>query len=132
MLVDTSVWIDYFNGYTSPEAERFAKAIGNDETIDLPGIVWTEILLGLRTETEAARIQNLLDAFDTVKEPTHQDYLESARIYRVCRNKGFTIRSTIDCLIAQLCLRDNLPLLSKDRDFKHISQCFPLRLIECQ
>lgn len=131
MLVDTSVWIDYFNGHPSLEAERLASAIGNDETIALPGIVWTEILLGLRTETEALRIQNLLDAFDTLKAPTHQDYLEAARIYRTCRSKGFTIRSTIDCLIAQLCLRDNLTLLSKDNDFKCISQCFPLRLVEC-
>ena len=130
MLVDTSVWIDYFDGFPSPEAERLAKAIKDDEAISLPGIVWTEILLGLRTEAEAAKIQNLLDAFDTVKSPSHHDYLASARIYRVCRSKGFTVRSTIDCVIAQLCLRDNLLLLSKDRDFKGISQCFPLRLAE--
>jgi predicted nucleic acid-binding protein len=131
MLVDTSVWIDYFNGFPSPEAERLAKAIRDDETIAMPGIVITEILLGLRTEAEAVRIQNLLDAFDTIKDPTHQDYIESARIYRTCRSKGFTIHSTVDCVIAQLCLRDNLPLLSKDRDFKSISQWFPLRLVEC-
>jgi predicted nucleic acid-binding protein len=131
MLVDTSVWIDYFNGYRSHEAERLASAIKDDETIALPGIVWTEILLGLRTETEALRIQNLLDAFDTIKDPSHQDYLEAARIYRTCRSKGFTIRSTLDCLIAQLCLRDNMSLLSKDQDFKRIRQCFPLCLVEC-
>jgi predicted nucleic acid-binding protein len=130
MLVDTSVWIDYFNGFPSPEAERLANAIKDDETIALPGIVWTEILLGLRTEAEALRIQNLLDAFDTIKDLTHQDYIEAARIYRTCRGKGFTIRSTIDCLIAQLCLRDDLPLLSKDSDFKRIGQCFPLCLVE--
>jgi predicted nucleic acid-binding protein len=57
MLVDTSVWIDYFNGYTSPEAERLTRAISDDEPIALPEIVWTEILLGLRTETDAVRIQ---------------------------------------------------------------------------
>ncbi len=131
MLVDTSVWIDYFNGHPSPEAERLARAIRDDETIALPGIVITEILLGLRTEAEAARIQNLLDAFDTIQGPTHQNYIESARIYRTCRSKGFTIRSTIDCLIAQLCLRDNLVLLSKDRDFKCICQWFSLILVEC-
>jgi predicted nucleic acid-binding protein len=131
MLVDTSVWIDYFNGYLSPEAERLATAIRDDEAIALPGIVWTEILIGLRTEAEAVKIQNLLDAFDTIKDPTHQDYLASARIYRVCRSKGFTIGSTIDCVIAQLCLRDNFPLLSKDRDFKTISQWFSLASVEC-
>ena len=130
MLVDTSVWIDYFNGFPSPESERLAKAIKDDEAIALPGIVWTEILLGLSTEAEAIKIQNLLDAFDTVKSPSHQDYLEAARIYRTCRSKGVTIRSTIDCVIAQLCLRDNLPLLSKDLDFIRINKFFPLRLAE--
>lgn len=131
MLVDTSVWIDYFNGYASPEAERLTRAIRDDEPIALPGIVWTEILSGLRTETDAVRIQNLLDAFNTIEDPIHQDYIKSARIYRICRSKGFTIRSTIDCVIAQLCLRDNLPLLNKGNDFRRIIQCFPLRLVEC-
>ncbi len=130
MLVDTSVWIDYFNGHPSPEAERLTRAIRDDETIALPGIVWTEILLGLRTEAEAVKIQNLLDAFDAIKEPNQQDCLAAARIYRTCRSEGFTIRSTIDCVIAQLCLRDNLLLLSKDRDFKYISQWFPLQMVE--
>lgn len=131
MLVDTSVWIDYFNGHPSPEANRLAQAISDNEAIALPGLVWTEILLGLSNETEAIKIANLLDAFETVPEPRQQDYLEAARIYRTCRNKGYTIRSTIDCIIAQLCLRDNLPLLSKDRDFKTISQWFSLTLVEC-
>ncbi|MGX2029283.1 MULTISPECIES: type II toxin-antitoxin system VapC family toxin [Methylocaldum] len=129
MLVDTSVWIDYFNGHASAEADRLSQALADAEPIALPGVVWTEILLGLRTESEAVKISGLLEAFDYVKEPAQSDYIEAARIYRACRAKGYTIRSTIDCVIARLCLRDNLPLLCKDRDFQAISQCFPLRLI---
>jgi predicted nucleic acid-binding protein len=86
-------------------------------------------LLGLCTESEAARIAGLLDAFDYIMEPTRAEYLEAARIYRICRSKGYTIRSLVDCLIAQICLRDGLPLLCKDRDFQAISQSFSLRLI---
>lgn len=128
MLVDTSVWIDYFNGYQSPQAHRLTRAIADAEPIYIPGLVLTEILLGLRTEAEAAKIAYLLEAFSFVKEPTRHDYVLAANLYRVCRTQGYTIRSTIDCLIAQLCLRDNLPLLCKDRDFQAISHCFPLKL----
>lgn len=129
MLVDTSVWIDFFNGFASAEAERLSRAIAEGERIALPGIVLTEILLGLKHEADATRIAGLLEAFEWVAEPTPHDYIEAARLYRVCRSKGFTIRSTIDCLIAQLCLRDGLPLLSKDRDFRVMADHLPLNLI---
>ena len=130
MLVDTSVWIDFFNGYESKHAECLTSAIADAEPIFIPGVVLTEILLGLKHETEAKRIAALLDAFDAVPEPTRVDYIEAARIYRLCRAKGFTIRSTIDCLIARLCLREGLHLLTKDGDFKAIADCVPLRLVD--
>lgn len=129
MLVDTSVWIDFFNGYQSRQAELLASVIAEAAPIVIPGVVLTEILLGLDNDAEAERISTLLDAFDTVAEPTRADYIEAARIYRLCRAKGFTVRSTIDCLIAQLCLRDDFALLTKDRDFKAIADCVPLQLI---
>ena len=130
MLVDTSVWIDFFNGYESRQSEHLASAIAEAEHIAIPGVVLTEILLGLKNDAEAERISNLLDAFDTVAEPARADYIEAARIYRLCRTKGFTVRSTIDCLIAQLCLRDGFVLLTKDRDFKAIADCVPLQLLD--
>jgi len=102
MLVDTSVWIDYFNGHASPEADRLAQAITDNEPIILCGIVMTEILLGLRSDAEAGRIAEILDVFDMTPEPDRVDYCEAAALYRRCRSKGYTIRSTIDCLIAQL------------------------------
>ncbi|MDQ1363093.1 MAG: hypothetical protein QG652_953, partial [Pseudomonadota bacterium] len=75
------------------------------------------------------RILNLLDAFDYTAEPTRDDYVAAARIYRLCRSKGIPIRSTIDCLMAQLCLRDNLPLLAKDRHFTAITRYMPLQIV---
>jgi predicted nucleic acid-binding protein len=129
MLVDTSVWIDYFNGYRSPETDYLADAIDAALPIIIPGIVLTEILLGLRNEAEAARIANLLSAFDPAPNPERKDYIEAATIYRQCRRQGFTIRSTVDCLIAQICLRNNYPLLTKDRDFKAIARCRRLNIV---
>ena len=130
MLVDTSVWIDYFNGYPSPQADLLATAIDGMETIVIPDIVLTEILLGLRSEAEATRIADLLSAFDAAPNPTRSDYIEAATIYRQCRTQGLTIRSTIDCLIAQICLRHRFPLLSKDRDFRAIARCRALTLVD--
>lgn len=129
MLVDTSVWVDHFNGHPSPEAIRLKKAIADNEPIMLCGIVLTEILLGLRSDAEAARIADLLDAFDTAPELERDDYRKAAGIYRRCRTEGQTIRSTIDCLIAQLCIRHGFTLLTKDRDFRAIAASHPLRLV---
>lgn len=130
MLVDTSVWIDFFNGYESAEARLLAAAIADGEPLEIPGIVLVEILAGLRNDAEAARIGSLLEAFDELPAPERSDYLEAARIFRVCRSRGHTIRSTIDCLIAQGCLRHDLALLTKDRDFRVIAGYTELRLVE--
>lgn len=129
MIVDTSVWIDFFNGHASAPAERLAAAITDGEPIAIPGLVYTEILLGLRSDREAARIEGLLDAFDWVREPSKEDHAEAAKLYRTCRAKGVTIRSTIDCLIARLCLRDGQALLTKDRDFQAIAEHTALKLV---
>ncbi len=117
MIVDTSVWIDFLNGQPSRQADLLAQAMAEGDTISLPGLVLTEILLGLKNDAQARRVESLLEAFDWVEGPSRHDHIEAARLYRQCRAKGITVRSTIDCLIAQLCIRDNLPLLAKDRDF---------------
>lgn len=129
MLVDTSVWIDHFNGHDSSEATRLRKAIADNEPIALCGIVLTEILLGLRSDAEVKRIADLLDAFEVAPPLDQDDYRKAAAIYRRCRGEGHTIRSTIDCLIAQLCIRHGLTLLTKDRDFQAIAVNHPLRLV---
>ena len=129
MIVDTSVWIDFFNGFASAQAERLAVAVADGEAIAIPGLVYTEILLGLKSDREAARVADLLDAFDWVGEASKTDYGHAATMYRTCRAKGSTIRSTIDCLIAALCLRDGQTLLAKDRDFEAIARHSTLRLV---
>jgi predicted nucleic acid-binding protein len=129
ILVDTSVWVDYFNGYASKEAERLNRAIADNESICLPDIVCMEILLGIRTDAQATRIAALLGAFEPVAELVREDYLQAAHLYRRCRAKTYAIRSVVDCIIAQLCLRDNYELLSKDRGFRAIAACAPLRLV---
>ncbi len=130
MIVDTSVWIDFFNGHSSDQAQRLSRAIKDNEPIGLPGLVLTEILLGLKNDTEAKRIAQLLEAFTEIPEPSRKDYMTAAALYRACRAKGVTIRSTIDCVIAQLCLRDAQALLAKDRDFVRIAEKTDLKLVK--
>jgi predicted nucleic acid-binding protein len=129
MIVDTSVWIDFINNYPSAPALRLREAIESDETILIPGLVCTEILLGLKSERDATKIESLLEAFEDTPPLTRQDYTQAAAIYRHCRTKGITVRSAIDCVIAQICIQLDVPLLAKDRDFENIAKHSALRLI---
>lgn len=128
MLVDSSVWIDLFNGHDSPEAAQLRSRIIDDDPLLVPGVVITEILVGVRSEADAERIERSLVPFDRAPQWDDTDYREAARIYRVCRASGATLRSAIDCLIAQTCLRYDFELLTKDRDFRVVARHFPLRL----
>ena len=129
ILVDTSVWIDYFNGYASVEADFLTLCIAEARPIVLPGPVITETLQGVRETTRAARIADVLSAFELAPELERGDYEEAAAIYRTCRARGSTPRSTIDCLVAQLCLRHGYELLTRDRDFEAIARFFPLKRV---
>lgn len=129
ILVDSSVWISFLNGVNSAEAAFLAVCIAEDRPLILPGLVRTEVLLGARTEADALRMSQSLSAYPLVPEATAADYERAAAIHRTCRGRGHTVRSAIDCLIAQLCLRDGYELLAKDRDFDAISSAFPLRRV---
>lgn len=130
LLVDSSVWIDHFNGYESPQAGRLARALADqvDLRIVVPGVILSEILCGLRAESEVLRIAALFEGLDQVPEPGTADYIAAAKIFRTCRNKGESVRSLIDCLIAQICMRHDCRLLSRDRDFEKIARYFPLAI----
>jgi len=129
ILVDTSVWIDFFNGHQSVESAYLRTCISDAHPLVVPGLVLTEILMGLRTESDATRVADGLSGFDEAPPLDTRDSRKAAQIYRECRNRGRTIRSTIDCVIAQLCLRHGYELLAKDRDFESIAQVFPLRRV---
>ncbi|MBI3345233.1 MAG: PIN domain nuclease [Gammaproteobacteria bacterium] len=128
VLVDTSAWVDFFNGHASAEARTLQRLIASDEVIAITGVILTEILSGLKTETQATKVGDLLSVFEYLDGLTQQDYLLAAKIYRTCRGRGTTLSSTVDCLIAQLALSRNCWLLTKDKDFQLIKKFFPLKL----
>ena len=120
VLVDTSAWVDFFNGHPSPEADTLARLI--DEEVDLLtcGVIAAEVLQGLkRTKTLRAIEGHFLEMdWLTPREP--ETYVQTANLYRELRSLGVTIRSTIDCLIARLAHEHKVLLLSKDRDIRLI------------
>jgi predicted nucleic acid-binding protein len=129
ILVDTSAWIDYFNGSGSVEADYLTLCIAEVRPIVLAGLVLTETLQGVRDTEQADRVARTLSAFTMAPELERLDYEQAAAIYRTCRGRGTTPRSAIDCLIARLCLRYGYELLTRDRDFDAIGRFFPLRRV---
>ena len=128
MVVDTSVWIDLLNGHATARAGLLARALDEGDLILLPGLVLTEILQGLPSQAHADQVAELMSCLPMPPELDEQDYVDAAALYRACRAHGATPRSTIDCLIAQTCLRLDLPILAQDRDYEMIARIAPLRL----
>lgn len=119
IFVDSSVWIDYFNGFDSPQKITLADCLREGETIYITGIVVSEILSGIKDKKKFDEVKDALSELPLV-QPEFKSYVKAAEIYKDLRRKGLTIRSIIDCLIAALVMENDLTLLQKDRDFRHI------------
>lgn len=129
LIVDSSVWIDFFNGFSSWQATYLKEAISDNHRIIVLGIVAAEILCGIKKK-DSDKILYLLEPYSENNNLINQDFIEAAYIYRTCREKGLTIRSLIDCIIAQFCIRTTSELLAKDKDYQLISELFSLKLIK--
>jgi predicted nucleic acid-binding protein len=116
IFVDSSVWIDYFRGASTPETERLDALLGEEELIT-GDVVLTEVLQGFESERDFRTTLRLFDALTIVEVGGREAAIEAARNFRRLRTKGVTIRKTIDTLIATWCIRNGAALLSGDRDF---------------
>jgi predicted nucleic acid-binding protein len=120
VLVDTSVWADFFNDHPSPEQRALAGLISGDDEICTCGVVVAEVFQGLRREKGRSRLSDLFRDL-TFLEPAGIDlYFRAADLYRALRLRGKTIRSTIDCLIAVLAEEHGCAVLARDRDMETI------------
>jgi predicted nucleic acid-binding protein len=127
ILVDTSVWIDFLNGADSAHRHLLHRLIEDEEDIAIAEIILTEVLQGIQDERDVQRTQEYLLAFPIYPPRGIPTYLQAAWIYRACRKQGETVRKTVDCIIAAICLENNLTLLHKDSDFDRIAACVGLR-----
>lgn len=128
IVVDTSVWIDVLNDVDSPQARCAVALIERGEPVALTDVVLTEILQGLRSDEDAARVERHLRAFPILRLDGVEDFVLAASLYRTARAHGTTIRKTLDCLIAAPCVRTGAPLLHADADFDRLASCTALRV----
>jgi len=127
-LVDTSVWIDYFNGNATPQTDRLDAALGH-ETLCLVDIVLCEVLQGFQRQSEFEDAKTALLAFPIYTLGGVELALQSAEHYRALRRRGVTVRKTIDCLIATFAIVNEMWLLHNDRDFDPFETDLGLRVV---
>jgi predicted nucleic acid-binding protein len=128
IVVDTSVWIGFFRGVTSPRVEQFVTLVEDDAGIALTDVILTEILQGLRSDADVRRVERRLGAFEVLRLEDLDDFRRAASLFRAARRKGITVRRTLDCLIASVCIREDVALLHADADFDRLASCSRLRL----
>lgn len=125
-LVDTSVWIDYLRGNPTASVAKLQDILDEGRPFGITSLILQEILQGTDSEASFARLETYLrtQIFFHPPDPV-STHVEAARIYSRCRRAGVTIRSTIDCLVAQTAIEHGLLLLHSDRDFDRIASVVP-------
>ena len=114
ILIDSSAWIEFLGDSGSPVCNRVDELLGGDVTICDP--IRMEVLAGARSDEHLAALRGLLARASLV--PTESiDYESAAGLYRTCRRNGVTVRKLIDCLIAAVAIRADIPVLHADADF---------------
>ena len=126
ILVDSSVWIDYFRGTASPQAEKLDMLLGV-EPIATGDLCLTEVLQGFGNEREFTQARNLLTSLLIVELGGKDIAIQAAKNFRMLRAKGITVRKTIDTVIATRCIESGFALLYSDRDFDPFVEHLGLR-----
>ena len=116
IIVDTSVWIDYFNGTLSEETDSLDNMLGNQEIL-LGDLILTEILQGFQEDRLFREARNMLERFPILPMLGIPLAIQSAKNYRTLRKRGVTVRKTIDVMIGTYCIEKHIPLLYADREF---------------
>ena len=132
ILIDTSVWIDFFNGIKSAASGILHEMIEAEDPICISDIILTEALQGFRSDQDFESAKAHLLYFPIYSLQSPDGYLKAAQLYRMCRKKGITIRKTVDCLIAQTALDHRLILLHHDNDFDKIASISALQVHRCR
>lgn len=126
ILVDSSVWIDYFRSADTPQVALLDGLLGRSR-LAVGDLIAAEVLQGVRDEREFKLVKETLDAFDHVDLVGYELAIKASMNYRALRVLGITIRKTIDTLIATRCIEDGLTLLHSDRDFLPFAQHLGLK-----
>ncbi|MFZ5526425.1 MAG: type II toxin-antitoxin system VapC family toxin [Pseudomonadota bacterium] len=126
ILVDSSVWIDFFRGTITPQTERLDALLGSEPLV-VGDLILAEVLQGFGSDRDFNQARKLLTALDVVELGGQEIAVQAARNFRTLRAKGVTIRKTIDTLIATRCIESDYSLLFSDRDFDPFVEHLGLR-----
>ena len=126
ILVDSSVWIDYFQGRITAQTEKLDGVLGQ-EPLAIGDLILTEVLQGLESEQAARDVEALLRRFEIVAMAGEAIAVAGARNFRVLRRRGITVRKTIDLLIGTWCIENRASLLHNDSDFHPMTRHLGLR-----
>ncbi len=128
ILVDSSVWIDFFNGIENAETDKLNEVLGLEEVV-IGDIILVEVLQGFRSDTDYKAARNALTSL-TVHDLLGKELaIKSANNFRKLRKKGTTIRKTADVIIATYCIENKIPLLFTDKDFTPFVKHLRLRSV---
>jgi hypothetical protein len=128
IIVDTTVWIDYLGGAENPHTSWLERELPS-QPLGLTDLILCEILQGIREETIFRRTRRELSKFTIFRTGGEGLAVASAQNYRALRERGHTVRKTMDCLIATFCLLEGHALLHRDRDFDAFEQHLGLQVI---
>ena len=131
VLVDTTVWVDFFSGRTPPQVSALERLLQRGQDICVCGVILTEVLQGIRNDTDYAQIISHFEAF-LFLPMNRNTFVKAAGLYRTLRRKGITIRKPIDCMIAAVAIEHNVPLLHKDRDFGPMEMNCGLKVLRAE
>jgi len=126
ILVDSSVWIEYFNGNINAHTDYLEEMLGI-EPVGIGDLMLVEVLQGFRRKRDYERAKSVLMDLSVLEMLGIERALRAARNYRLIREKGITVRKTIDTIIATFCIDQGLPLLFMDRDFDPFVKHLDLR-----
>ena len=128
VIVDTTVWVDYFRGIRNPETDWLDAELDR-QRLGLTDIILCEVLQGVHDDSAAADVERRLRKLEVFETGGVESASEAARNYRVLRARGHTVRKTIDCLIGTFCIRSGNSLLHRDRDFDPFETYLELSVI---
>lgn len=129
ILVDSSVWIDFFNGLDKPHVEKLYQLLGN-EVIVTGDLIVVEVLQGFLNDSHFQTGKTVLEGLPFFNLCDKNLAFSTANNYRVLRKKGITVRKTIDMVIGTFCIENDISLLHQDRDFQPMEEYLNLNVIK--
>ena len=130
ILVDSSVWVDYLRGAATPQADKLDSLLGV-VPLATGDLILAEVLQGCSTDREFNDVKRTLGTLELITLGGLEVAVQAARNFRTLRALGFTVRKTIDTVIATRCIMDGLQLLHCDRDFDPFTEHLGLRCVPC-